>query len=294
MASVVRCRCFLVVVFVVSGVLRSLFGRLFGSVATGGVTGALAWLLSHVVPIGVGAGVLAFLFAMLTGSSRGWSGGGRGGPGWGGFRRRLGGRVRRGRWRIRRRRWRVQRWGRRRRRRRRLGELVMQLARLIRHVAAPHWRTRLKFPQAALDAIEQAVTRAERTHAGEIRFAIETSLPPLHIVNGMSPRARALEVFAQLRVWDTEHNNGVLIYVQLADRAVEIVADRGLQGRVDAGRMGGRVPPHGGAFPRGPLPDRRPSRAWKRWATLLARHYAIPPGLSVSVRNQLPDQPTLL
>src|SRR5882762_9093872 len=108
----------------------------------------------------------------------------------------------------------------------------MQLKRLMRHVAASHWRTRLLFPKTTLDAIERAVGRAERTHAGEIRFVIETSLAPLHVLNEISPRDRALEVFARLRVWDTEHNNGVLIYVQLADRDVEIVADRGFQGRV--------------------------------------------------------------
>jgi uncharacterized protein len=71
----------LVVVFVASGVLRSVFGRLFGSVATGGLAGGIAWLLSHLLPIGVGAGVLGFLFALLLGSSRGWS---AGGGGWGG------------------------------------------------------------------------------------------------------------------------------------------------------------------------------------------------------------------
>jgi uncharacterized protein len=80
----------LVVVFVASGVLRSVFGRLFGSLATGGLAGGIAWLLSHLLPIGVGAGVVGFLFAMLLGSSRGWSGGG-GGGGWGGFGGGLGG-----------------------------------------------------------------------------------------------------------------------------------------------------------------------------------------------------------
>jgi len=71
----------LVVVFVASGVLRSLFGRMFGSVATGGLAGGIAWLLSHFVPIGIGAGIVAFLFALLAGStSRGWVAG----RGWGG------------------------------------------------------------------------------------------------------------------------------------------------------------------------------------------------------------------
>jgi uncharacterized protein len=80
----------LIVVFVASGVLRGLFGRLFGSIATGGLAGGIVWLLSHLLPIGLGAGVIAFLFAMLAGSnSRGWSagsgwGGGFGGGGFGG------------------------------------------------------------------------------------------------------------------------------------------------------------------------------------------------------------------
>src|SRR5258708_12002952 len=110
----------------------------------------------------------------------------------------------------------------------------MQVGGLIRHGGARHWRTRMLFPSATLDAIEKAIARVESAHSGEIRFAVETALTPLHILNGVAPRARALEVFAHLRVWDTEHNNGVLIYVQLADRNVEIVADRGFQGRVSA------------------------------------------------------------
>ncbi len=82
----------LVVVFVVSGVLRSLLGRLLGALATGGLAGFIAWLLSHLLPIGVGAGVLGFLFALLVGSSRGWSTGGGGwGGGFGGFGGGLGG-----------------------------------------------------------------------------------------------------------------------------------------------------------------------------------------------------------
>jgi uncharacterized protein len=82
----------LVVVFVVSGVLRAIFGRLFGSVATGGLTAGIVWILSHVIPIGIGAGVLAFLFSLLTGGSRsGWSTGRGWGGGMGGFGGGLGG-----------------------------------------------------------------------------------------------------------------------------------------------------------------------------------------------------------
>src|SRR6266478_6646237 len=77
----------LIVVFVASGVLRGLFGRLFGSLATGGLAGGIVWLLSHLIPIGIGAGFVAFLFAMLSGGSRsGWNSGGGGfGGGLGGL-----------------------------------------------------------------------------------------------------------------------------------------------------------------------------------------------------------------
>jgi uncharacterized membrane protein len=168
----------------------------------------------------------------------------------------------------------------------------MQFKRLIRHVAAPHWRTRMLFPKSTLDAIEQAVARAERTHGGEIRFAIETSLAPLHVLNELTPRARALEVFAQLRVWDTEHNNGVLIYVQLADRDVEIVADRGFDGRVSAVEWEGvcrLMEQHfrAGHFELGAI------AGVDAVGTLLARHYPST-AATASRQNQLPDRPTLL
>jgi uncharacterized membrane protein len=166
----------------------------------------------------------------------------------------------------------------------------MNYGRLIRHVSAPHWRTRLMFPKSTLDAIEQAVGRAERTHAGEIRFAIETSLPPLHIINEVTPRARAREVFATLRVWDTDLNNGVLIYVELADRVVEIVADRGLDNRVTAAEWEGvcrLMEQHfrAGHYELGAI------AGVDAVGTLLARHF--PPSTS-AFHNQLPDRPTLL
>jgi uncharacterized membrane protein len=149
------------------------------------------------------------------------------------------------------------------------------------------------FNQATLDAIEAAVTRAERTHAGEIRFAIETALPPLHVINDRSPRARAVEVFSHLRVWDTAHNNGVLIYVQLADRAVEIVADRGLQQRVSQSEWEAvcrLMERHfrSGSYQSGAI------AGVDAVGTLLARHFPAPAGAGVPNQNQLPDRPTLL
>jgi uncharacterized membrane protein len=169
----------------------------------------------------------------------------------------------------------------------------MQIGRLIRHAAATHWRTRMLFPSATLDAIEQAIARVERGHSGEIRFAIETALTPLHILSETPPRARALEVFAHLRVWDTEHNNGVLIYVQLADHDVEIVADRGFQGRVSPAEWEAvcrLMEEHfrAGRFQAGSI------AGVDAIGDLLARHF--PPNLKSPERshNQLPDRPTLL
>jgi uncharacterized membrane protein len=79
-----------------------------------------------------------------------------------------------------------------------------------------------------LNGIQSAVQQSETTHSGEIRFVVEGELTWAKLLGDITPRARALEVFSGLRVWDTEHNNGVLIYVLLADRVVEIVADRGI------------------------------------------------------------------
>ncbi len=97
----------------------------------------------------------------------------------------------------------------------------------------PPWAWRRAFPQATVDAIEGAIRAGETTHGGEIRFVIENSLPGILILRGMSGRERAIGMFSNLRVWDTEHNSGVLVYLLLADHDIEIVADRGIAARVD-------------------------------------------------------------
>lgn len=99
----------------------------------------------------------------------------------------------------------------------------------------PPWAWRRAFPPATLDAIEAAIHASEAAHGGEIRFAIENSLPGNLVWRGMSGRERAIEMFSNLRVWDTEHNSGVLVYLLLADHDIEIIADRGIAARVDAG-----------------------------------------------------------
>ena len=108
-------------------------------------------------------------------------------------------------------------------------------ARTIRHLFSTMWGVRRAFPPAALDAIERAIRESEAAHHGEIRFAVEHALDLSQLLAGVSARDRSIEVFSQLRVWDTEHNNGVLIYLLFADRDVEIVADRGIHAKVGAG-----------------------------------------------------------
>lgn len=105
-------------------------------------------------------------------------------------------------------------------------------ARFFRHWWCAYWQADRMFSRTDQQALAESVALAEAGHAGEICVVIEASLTPLQLLRGMTPRERALQVFAQERVWDTEHNSGVLVYLLLADHAVEIVADRGL-GRSD-------------------------------------------------------------
>jgi hypothetical protein len=110
----------------------------------------------------------------------------------------------------------------------------MRIARLFRHLTATSWGLHRRFDRACLDAIEDAIAQCERSHGGEIRVAIEGKLELVELMRRVTPRERALQAFAQLRTWDTQDNNGVLIYVLWADHDVEIVADRGYNERVPA------------------------------------------------------------
>jgi uncharacterized membrane protein len=108
----------------------------------------------------------------------------------------------------------------------------VNFARILRHLFTGRLAVRRIFPISSLAAIEQAIKQSEISHEGEVRFAVEAALNTLPLLRDQSARDRAVEVFSQLRVWDTEHNNGVLIYLLLADRDVEIIADRGINVRV--------------------------------------------------------------
>jgi uncharacterized membrane protein len=104
--------------------------------------------------------------------------------------------------------------------------------RWLRHLCSTRWSLARRFPDATLDSIEQAVKTSEALHRGEIRFAVEAALDVHALWRAETPRQRAVEVFSELKVWDTKEQNGVLIYVLLAERSVEIVADRALAERV--------------------------------------------------------------
>jgi uncharacterized membrane protein len=106
------------------------------------------------------------------------------------------------------------------------------LKRFFRHVWMSPVILRRQFPAATLAAIEQAVADGEKSHRGQVRFVVEAELATGQLWAGTTARQRAVEVFSMLRVWDTEENNGVIVYVLLADRKVEIVADRGIHRKV--------------------------------------------------------------
>ncbi|QYY33919.1 MULTISPECIES: TPM domain-containing protein [Cupriavidus] len=110
--------------------------------------------------------------------------------------------------------------------------VMANIKRIAKHLLMTHWQVRWTFPRETLLAIEQAIAASESTHIGQLRFAVEGALSFAALVRGLTARERAIEVFSQLHVWDTEHNNGVLVYLLLADRCVEIVADRGIHARV--------------------------------------------------------------
>ncbi len=165
----------------------------------------------------------------------------------------------------------------------------MSLLRLIRHLATTRWSTRRSFPRVTRDAIEQAIRECESRHGGEIRFVVETAFDLPELWRNLRPRTRALQLFGQFGVWNTEHNNGVLIYVLMADHAVEIIADRGIAARVGPAEWDAvcrQMEQHyrAGGFREGSVAGILGVGA------LLGRHF---PGRRHS-DNELPDQPVLL
>lgn len=166
---------------------------------------------------------------------------------------------------------------------------MIDILRILKHTLTPRWRVRLAFPTAALKAIEAAIRETEATHEGEIRFAVEGGLDLPDLLHGMTPRQRAVDLFSRLRVWDTEHNSGVLVYLLLADRQVEIIADRGIHARVGDGAWQGACGRMEQTFREGRF-EEGVVAGIKEIGALLATHF---PAQGANP-NELPDRPVLL
>ena len=165
----------------------------------------------------------------------------------------------------------------------------MQLRRALRHLLTTHWSGRRRFPQPVRKAITAAIREAESAHAAQLRFVVESALDLPHLWRSTTPRERALQLFGELGIWDTAANNGVLIYLLLADRVVEIIADRGIAARVPQSEWESvcrRMEHHFAAarFQEGSLAGIRAV------AALLAKHF---PGTLGGV-NELSDKPVIL
>lgn len=160
--------------------------------------------------------------------------------------------------------------------------------RLLRHLWFDEGDAHRLVSDAALDRLQQRVKASERLHGGEIRLCIEAGLPLSWVWRGATPRERAVEMFGQLRVWDTEYNNGVLIYLLLAEHAIEIVADRGLnrvvpQAEWDRLLAGMREAFHAHRFEQGLM------QAIEMVERQLVLHFPLAEGASNP--NELPDRP---
>ena len=160
--------------------------------------------------------------------------------------------------------------------------------RILNHLLTGELQLKRAFPDATLLAIERAIEECEREHCGEICFAIEAALPLPALLRKKSARERAIEVFAQLRVWDTAANSGVLIYLLLADHDVEIVADRGIDSRVEHERWETICVGMESAFRAGKFED-GVIAAVREVSTLLAGHFPPP-----DRDNELSNRPVVL
>jgi uncharacterized membrane protein len=166
----------------------------------------------------------------------------------------------------------------------------MQISRILKHLTCGPWQVRRCFPRASMRAIQSAIAQSETSHMGELRFAVEAALEWHDLLRGLSPRQRAIEVFSGLHIWDTEHNSGVLIYLLLAERRVEIVADRGIHARVGEQRWLEICREMEAAFRRGDF-ERGVLTGIARITALLAEHF---PAGGEPNPNELSDAPVVL
>ena len=160
--------------------------------------------------------------------------------------------------------------------------------RLFKHRWLDETDTARALDTAALQRLEARVAASERRHSGEIRLCVEAGLPLSYLWRGATARERALAMFGKLRVWDTEANNGVLIYLLLAEHAIEIVCDRGVARTVPQGHWDALVARMREAFRAGRF-EAGLAEAIDAVDALLAQHFAVEAGGPNP--NELPDRP---
>lgn len=165
----------------------------------------------------------------------------------------------------------------------------MNIRRLVKHLFIPDWLVQRAFPDMLLRRIEQAIAASESRHGGQLRFVVEAALELPLLWRGRTARQRAAQLFSELRVWDTEYNCGVLIYVQLHDRRVEILADRGISARVKQQDWDAICRRLEQAYGRGEY-EAGTLAALDEVTALLQQHFPAGP----SDANELPDRPLLI
>ncbi|MES2784030.1 MAG: TPM domain-containing protein [Pseudomonadota bacterium] len=164
------------------------------------------------------------------------------------------------------------------------------VGRLWRHRWQDEADTRRAIPDDLVERLARRVAASEQRHSGEIRLYVEAGLPTSYILRGATPRERAISMFAKLRVWDTASNNGVLIYLLLAEHAIEIVADRGLASRVPENEWKAIVQRMGTAF-RERRFEQGLTQALEEVSALLVAHFPVAAGEANP--NELPNEPIL-
>jgi uncharacterized membrane protein len=168
--------------------------------------------------------------------------------------------------------------------------MMNTLLRILKHRWLDEADARRALGADALRRIEARVAASERRHSGEIRVCVEAGLPLSYLWRNARPRERAVTMFGKLRVWDTEDNNGVLIYLLLAEHRIEIVADRGLDRRVPPEQWKALVDEMSAAFKAGQLEEGL-NRAIDAVDRLLVQHFPLAAGAANP--NELPDAPVL-
>ncbi|MEJ1172148.1 TPM domain-containing protein [Variovorax sp. CCNWLW235] len=172
-----------------------------------------------------------------------------------------------------------------------MATLFSRLGRIWRHQWMDEADVRRVLPDAAMERLAARVAASERRHSGEIRICVEAGLPLSYLRRDASARERAVTMFGKLRVWDTEHNNGVLIYLLLAEHAIEIVADRGISARVGAAEWSAMTQRMGAAFREGRFEDGL-TQALEEMSALLVEHFPLADDQPDT--NELPDAPVVL